>query len=260
MQDKQRLISVDRNGTKTYESDFCPRCGGTGHLWGYEHVDGGMCFKCGGSGRFTHRWREYTPEYAEKLASRRGRAARKRFLKKHHFAEDGAAWLVLGDTFPIKDDLKSAGGHFDGTLVGWYFDRDVSELFPCAKFSVEDVFDCSSHGEPLRYKDPDALDAWRDAIDPRPVTGEFVGEIGERLTLDSVLESVHGYEKFFGGKPQWTSVYVFASGNARLVWKTQSFPELERGHAYRLTGTVKSHDMWNGLRETVLLRCRFEEI
>lgn len=25
----------------------CPRCGGTGKLPGYEHIEGGRCFKCG---------------------------------------------------------------------------------------------------------------------------------------------------------------------------------------------------------------------
>ena len=27
----------------------CGRCGGTGHLHGYEHIAGGVCFECGGS-------------------------------------------------------------------------------------------------------------------------------------------------------------------------------------------------------------------
>jgi hypothetical protein len=29
----------------------CPRCGGIGHIPGFSHVMGGMCFKCGGSGK-----------------------------------------------------------------------------------------------------------------------------------------------------------------------------------------------------------------
>lgn len=29
----------------------CPRCGGTGYLPEYRHVQGGVCFRCGGEGR-----------------------------------------------------------------------------------------------------------------------------------------------------------------------------------------------------------------
>lgn len=31
--------------------DRCPKCGGTGYLPEYRHICGGVCFKCGGSGR-----------------------------------------------------------------------------------------------------------------------------------------------------------------------------------------------------------------
>ena len=31
--------------------DVCSRCGGTGYLPEYNHVEGGVCFACGGSGR-----------------------------------------------------------------------------------------------------------------------------------------------------------------------------------------------------------------
>ena len=31
--------------------DVCMRCGGTGYLPEYNHVEGGVCFACGGSGR-----------------------------------------------------------------------------------------------------------------------------------------------------------------------------------------------------------------
>lgn len=27
----------------------CPRCGGTGYLFGYGHIKGGICFQCGGT-------------------------------------------------------------------------------------------------------------------------------------------------------------------------------------------------------------------
>jgi hypothetical protein len=34
-----------------FNDDVCMRCGGTGYLPEYNHVEGGVCFSCGGSGR-----------------------------------------------------------------------------------------------------------------------------------------------------------------------------------------------------------------
>ena len=74
------LIKIDRNGTKYYEGMItCDRCEGKGIYYiGVNNgklvpswVDQGVCFKCGGEGKVHGKWKEYTPEYAEKLEARR---------------------------------------------------------------------------------------------------------------------------------------------------------------------------------------------
>ena len=42
------LIKTDRNGTRYFSSNVCRKCGGTGYLNGYEHIDGARCWRCGG--------------------------------------------------------------------------------------------------------------------------------------------------------------------------------------------------------------------
>ena len=85
------LIRVDRNGTKYYEGMIpCDRCDGKGiYIIGVcngrpvpSWVDNGVCFKCGGSGRVHGKWKEYTPEYEEKLMARR-RARIEKYEKEH---------------------------------------------------------------------------------------------------------------------------------------------------------------------------------
>jgi predicted Fe-S protein YdhL (DUF1289 family) len=75
-----KLIRTDRNGTKYYEGYIpCSRCEGRGiYVIGVcngqlvpSHVDNGICFKCGGSGKQLGKWKEYTPEYEAKLEARR---------------------------------------------------------------------------------------------------------------------------------------------------------------------------------------------
>lgn len=86
------LIKIDKNGTKYYVDYRCPKCGGTGYLPGYEHIDSARCWKCGATGYFETRYKEYTPEYAKVLADRRIARARQgadqrnaKFLSKEGF-------------------------------------------------------------------------------------------------------------------------------------------------------------------------------
>ena len=45
-----KLIKTLPNGTKVYEDDVCPRCGGAGQADKWKHT-GLICFECGGSGK-----------------------------------------------------------------------------------------------------------------------------------------------------------------------------------------------------------------
>lgn len=80
------LIKIDKNGTKYYRGLVtCDRCGGKGYYAiGVRNgqpvlspVDGGVCFKCAGRGKVVDEWKEYTPEYWEKLEKRRKKRAEK---------------------------------------------------------------------------------------------------------------------------------------------------------------------------------------
>ncbi len=75
-----RLIKIDRNGSKHYEGDVvCDRCGGKGYYAIGVHNgnpvlsphDGGVCWKCLGTGKVAGKWIERTPEYQAKLDAKR---------------------------------------------------------------------------------------------------------------------------------------------------------------------------------------------
>lgn len=85
------FIRTDKNGTKYYTSDVCPKCGGSGELPCYYYNQRGICFKCDGSGMFTHIIKEYTAEYLEKKART---AERKREREEKRKAEESAARLA----------------------------------------------------------------------------------------------------------------------------------------------------------------------
>lgn len=104
------LVKVDRNNTHYYTDTRCPKCGGTGYIPGYEHVEGGVCFMCGGSGRGSRSVIVRTYEYNQKLVNAWLEKARKtagernaKYLQSRGFSVEGFAWIVMGKTFEIKD-------------------------------------------------------------------------------------------------------------------------------------------------------------
>ena len=71
------LDRVDRNGTHYYTDCKCPKCGGTGSIYYYAHVEGGVCFLCGGSGVHPTQVIVRRAEYQRELDAKRLERARK---------------------------------------------------------------------------------------------------------------------------------------------------------------------------------------
>lgn len=121
------LNRVDRNGTHYYTDCKCPKCGGTGNIYYYAHVEGGVCFLCGGSGVHPTQVVVRRIEYQRVLDAKRLERARKAapamnaaFFEREGFSKDGKTYIVLGDTYAIREDLKAAGAKFSYNL-GWHF-------------------------------------------------------------------------------------------------------------------------------------------
>lgn len=258
------LIKIDRNGTKYYGDSKCPKCGGSGYIYGYEHIEGGVCFKCNGSGIYYHSWKEYTPEYAEKLALRRLEKAKKlapeknqKLFKSYGFSEDGKAWLVTGNTFAIKDQLKAAGAKFND--LGWHFDHEVSE-FPTYQIGIEEIATLREDGSYFLMAGGDISNFARDIRDNYgPVTSksEYVGTVGEKIILAVKYLGCSSYETHYTWYGEVHNVYKFEdeNGNA-LIWNTGSYQDFEEGKSYTLSASVKEHKEYRGTKQTALTRCK----
>ena len=123
-------IKTDRNGTKHFHDWTCPRCSGAGESGNWWRT-GCICYECGGSGKRVKPKlvKEYTPEYAAKLAARRAakhpaveidetdlrrRAdeAKRNAYRNNGFAADGTAYVYQGDTFKYRDAFRKAGAQW----------------------------------------------------------------------------------------------------------------------------------------------------
>ena len=137
------LVKVDRNGTKYYEDIVkCDFCNGSGYISYYQHYCNGVCFQCSGTGRKFKKWKEYTPQYQAKLDAKKIEKFKKhiikeneKFYKENAFDENGYTYIVLGNTYPIKEQLKQQGAKYS-TELGWHF---VEEKENTMKVHISEV-------------------------------------------------------------------------------------------------------------------------
>lgn len=93
---------------------------------------------------------------------------------------------------------------------------------------------------------------------PKSVS-QFVGSVGDRLTVSAMLISVFFYKTHFSYYGETHYIYKFADENGNVfVWKTSSFQDLTENDKYTLTGTVKEHSEYKGEKQTMLIRCRIK--
>lgn len=271
------LERIDRNNTHYYTDTRCPKCGGKGYIPGYEHVDGGVCFMCGGSGRGHHQVVIRTEEYNQKLVNARLEKARKtagernaKYLKSRGFSVEGFAWIVMGKTFEIKDQLKAAGARWDNTF-GWHFDHETTE-FPTIRISIEDKLtrlnqDADDYEDTIgNYYNDGTLsfgDEWpitlyinelreQWEINNAPKT-EWYGSIKDKVDMKVKLVRRGNYDTMYGT----TFVYTFEDIKGhQLVWKTGTWLEQEVGSQVALKGTIKAHSEYKGIKQTELTRCK----
>ena len=281
----KELIRIDKNGTKYYEGLVpCPRCGGKGgaNIWQYT---GWTCYQCNGSGVIHDTWKEYTPEYEAKLKEQRVKRAEKKekklvaeallkadekraeFLSKNGFSSEGIAYVVLGNTYPIKNELKEKGAKFN-PILGWHFDSEV-EGYKLMGVDLQEVAE-PNHYYTWYWKDnANELVENLKKISNSEISdikdSNYIGEINGKIeNLKVKLFSIKGYEApaFNGYGLNWINIYSFSDkdGNV-LVWKTSSFIEgAEENKEYIINATIKDHKVYNDVKQTILKRCKVQEI
>lgn len=262
------LIKVDKNGTKYWADDTCQRCGGAGasDMWRFT---GCTCYECGGSGRSRVRIeKEYTPEYMEKLMARRAARAEKKlkeaqehaeetrreWLHKNQFDENGNTYKVMGDTYAIKDDLKVLGAKYD-TFLGWHSSKPL-DGYTTLKMNISDIATATIYGYVIEgVKVQNAIEASK-GVEPAKES-EYIGNEGEKVNMIVTLDHIAYWESIYGT----TYVYTFTDekGNV-IVWKTAKGMAIENGEKITLTGTIKEHSEYKGVKQTVLTRCKINKV
>lgn len=313
-----KLIKIDKNGTKYYASTICRRCGGAGgaEQWA---LTGFTCYRCGGSGIDPHPsvYKEYTEEYAKKLEARRAKAFEKKkmerkakaeelnkeFFERNSFSPEGKTYVALGDSYSIKDQLKEKGFHFT-KFIGWVspvkvdgvktLELDASECY-CSDYAGVYSWDSPRKAYFLgdkRLTEEEAMEDWtwesgfhwdwngawlvKQANEEikEELPSEFIGEVGQKISVEVTLKRRTEWETTFGYRTRTNFLYIMADKNGNtLTWKTQNllgfddveengmtyFHRIDTDLPFTITGRVKEHTVYNGVKQTVLERCKVEQ-
>ena len=238
---------------------------------------GGVCLKCGGSGVITKEVRLYTDKEFEQMEKASIKAAEKREAAreqkmKAEYANKREKWLeencfnknlttfvyFPADSFEVKDNLKDAGFKFNRSLL-WHI-ANIPEGYEdkVVEITLDQVAEIGAWGEGC-YR-PNARTFVDDMLkNCRPIeesTSEWLFEEKERFyDYAVVLKSVRGMETRFG----WTTLIKFEDDHGNILdWWTNTDVKAEVGDRILLTGTVKSHNEYKGIKSTTVTRCRLK--
>ena len=270
-----KVEAVDERAKKIRVSETCWKCGGSGNYAWF-----GTCFACNGTGKKTKWVKAYTPDEYDRYVQAQERAKAKKaerlelerqeklnkseenqkelLTKWGYDAENPLIWLVGGgNTYEIKDQLKEAGCKFNPNF-GWYCNHEfeVPAGYDLVSINFLDVYTWFPLAKRFELKDnaKEIADAAKKVIEPESHS-EFIGEIKERLRdIHAKLVSEREINSYYG-----TSIlYTFAQNENILVWFCSGCPidkDIHIGDEILLTGTVKAHDEYNGIKQTKLNRC-----
>lgn len=255
----------------------CDRCGGSGIF--ASHVEnghivphpayGGVCLKCGGEGKVSKVVRLYTEkeynsaqrakEKRQALAAERAAAREKqrkatayaKWLERNGFNSEGNTYIVYGNTYPIKDELKAQGYKFSKELK-WHGAAAVEVPEDCYVDQVHwsSIFAWGEDTCNMTFTE-EGHEFLEDLFTSHCL-GEYLGEVGERLrNLTVVFEGGSSFDGYYGE----TNIYRFNCNGAQLSWFTQTEKDLREGAEYILTGTVKEHKVYGNVKTTYLSRC-----
>ena len=278
------IVKVDEENHKAYITETCKRCGGSGE-YVIPGIFSGTCFKCNGVGKLAKWVKAYTPaeynkyiETQEKARERKEREHeekiknlnansennKKVFLKDLGYdAENPIIYIIGGgNTYEIKDTIKERGGRYNA-VFGWFFTKntEIPDGYTLLPIEFDEVYDWNPIVKKAFIKEEakEKVDALKKAAMPASES-DYIGEIKERMRdLKVILTGARAVSSAYG-----TSIlFTFEYNKNILVWFTSCPPDEKDavvGKEYLLTGTVKDHKEYNGVKQTYLNRCKLKNL
>lgn len=284
--------NADRVGTP-YKNDkgnlvtkikyACPRCSGLGIIAARVEnghvvpipVDGGICYQCGGAKYITKEVRLYTEkEYAamqtgkerarvkkeqeqkEKM-EREYEANRAKWLADNGFDAEGRTYMFYGDSYSIKDELKVAGFKFN-PLLKWHKADPAGYEDKVIEFRLDELYTMSAWGKGTQNNNAEQIVEKRIAEVNGTADRQWYGEVGQKIDkIAMTLVGKGGFESRYG----YTNILKFEDAEGHLfTWFTATEQEYAIGAKLFVSGTIKEHSEYKGVKSTTLTRCKLKGV
>jgi hypothetical protein len=250
----------------------CDRCGGTGVMASRVEngkiipipVDGGVCYGCAGSGYFTKEVRAYTEKEYNALAQAKNKRKedkeekmkaefvkeKEKWLAGNGFSEEGT-YVLTGDTYSIKDQLKEDGWKFDKVLL-WH-KKEAGDYEDRAVFvPIDEVITFTAWGKGV-YK-TEATDYMKEIFHKDDAPAE-ASEWFEDTRVSKVAVTLTKKGSYMG-RYGLSYVYTFRDDDKHVcVWFTAKDLPLKEGDKATLSGNVKDRKEYQGTYQTIVTRC-----
>jgi hypothetical protein len=179
-----------------------------------------------------------------------------KWLEDNGFSNNGISYLILGNSYPIKDDLKEAGFKFSN-LLRWHGSDNTFNLPADCSYTAIDfndffVWDEEQRVAFMKEKARENLNLIFNP--PMESASKYVGSVGDKLeNLCCEVKNICGYDTVYGYR--W--VYNFIDENKNeYSWHSTVNKSLSAGMWLEISGTIKEHKEYRGIKNTVLTRCK----
>lgn len=183
---------------------------------------------------------------------------RKEWLEKNGFSEDEYTYVIKGESFSIKDDLKAHGFIYSPILL-WHkatIDEEYAERQ--VKVALSDVAEMMAWGNAV-FKDT-AAKFIKNLTAEAPVNPSLSWAAAPGETIKDVKVTLVR-KSSFDGRYGLTNVITFVDEkHLKYTWFTTTTPTFMVGDTMLITAKVKDNNEYNGEKITVLTRAKLRGI
>lgn len=185
---------------------------------------------------------------------------KEKWLEENGFSKMGETFIVMGNSFTIKQGLKDIKFKFS-PLLRWHGPHNQYVLPPdCWYLQVnyDDYFFWDEEKKTSFLKN-----GAREKIEglftiKRESTSEHIGVVGGKIeNLYCKVIHTSGFNTMYGYK--WVYTFMDESEN-EYTWFTTVNKALSAGMWLELSGFIKEHSEYKGVKVTVLTRCKINRV
>ena len=173
------------------------------------------------------------------------------------FGEQGYIWIFKGDTYSAIDWFRIQPTRYTEHF-GWYLPSNIEmpDPLPVGIEPVKLEWDKVCDEDGFGFKDKKEIRKYVDSLIYDPGTSEWVGNIGERITMPFTCVRIMHFSNEYGN----STMFQFETDDGDIcMWSTQTSKDIKENHRYLVAGTIKSHNTYRNQQQTILTRCTIKE-